>query len=166
MLFRSAVVSVKVVSTHKEARSTHVEILKMDVQDEGRKERTVPKPQSCHEVKACLCLLLQKRKHVPGFFRHSSSPLFESFSSLSFLGRLLSLVSGLDFLVCWFCMAPAQCQTRLLDCSIGGVYECPWEPQPPFLLVAVMADLVAQCQVSGNPKMVRNLHISFFLFLH
>ena len=71
-----AVVSVKVVSTPKEARSAHVEILKMDVQDEGRKERIAPKPESCHEAKACLCLFLQKRKHVPGIFQLSTSPVF------------------------------------------------------------------------------------------
>ena len=67
-----AVVSVKVVSACKEARSAHVEILKVDVQDEGRKERTAPKSQSRHEAKACLCLFLQKRKHMPGLFRLSN----------------------------------------------------------------------------------------------
>ena len=45
----------------------------MDVQDEGRKERTAPKPRSRHEAKARLCLFLQQRKHVPGLFRPSSS---------------------------------------------------------------------------------------------
>ena len=66
-----------------------------------------------------------------------------------------------------------QRRTRLLDCSIGGalragLYECPREPQLTFFLVAVMADswadLVARCQVSGNQKIVRNLHVSFFVF--
>ena len=91
-----AVVSDKVVSARKEARSAHVEISKMDAQDEGRKKRTAPKPQSRHEVMACLCLFLQKRKHMPRLFRLSSSPVFsKSSSSLSFLGRLLSLARGL-----------------------------------------------------------------------
>ena len=52
---KCAVVSVKVVSARKEARSAHVEISKMDVQDEGRKERRALKAQSCREVKhACV----------------------------------------------------------------------------------------------------------------
>ena len=85
----------------------------MDVQDEGRKERRVLKPKSCHEVKACLCLFSPERKHMPGLFRLSSSPVFSKSSwSLSFLSRLLSLASELDFLVCWFCMAPAGLTTR------------------------------------------------------
>ena len=39
-----AVASNKGVSTHKEARSDHVEISKMEVQDEWDQERTAPKP--------------------------------------------------------------------------------------------------------------------------
>ena len=44
------------------------------------------------------------------------------------------------------------------------LYECPREARLTFCLVAVMADLVARCQASGNQKMVRNLHVSFFVF--
>ena len=32
------------------------------------------------------------------------------------------------------------------------LYECPREPRLTFFLVAVMADLVARCQASGNPE--------------
>ena len=101
-----AIASVKMVSARKETRSAHVAILKMDVQNEGGEERTAPKqwkhPQSCHEVNACRCLFLCCT--CPGF---SNSPVFSkaSSSSFSFLGGLLSLVSGLDFLGYWFCMA-------------------------------------------------------------
>ena len=40
-----AVVSDKMVSARKDARSAHVEISKMDVQDAGGKDRTAPKPR-------------------------------------------------------------------------------------------------------------------------
>ena len=52
----------------------------------------------------CLGLFLYTCKPVPGLFR--LSVFSESFSSFSSLGSLLALVSGLDFLVCWFCMEP------------------------------------------------------------
>ena len=120
-----AIVSNKVVSARKEGRSAHAEISKMDVQDEGRKERTAPEPQSRHEAKAYLCLFLQERKHVPGLFRLSSL-----LWSLLFFGRLLSLASGLrlsSVLVLYgTCtahdkrMKSVVSAERALDCSIGG----------------------------------------------
>ena len=149
-------------SARKEARSAHVEISKMDVQDEGRKERTAPKPQSRHEAPACLCLFLRKHKHVPGLFRLFNSLVFSKSSwSLSFLGRLLSLTSELDFLVCWFCMTPAGLTRKECKFVVSAeracwtvpqavLYECPGEPRLTFFLVAVVADLVARCQVSVN----------------
>ena len=103
---KCAVASVKVVSARKETRSAHVAISKMDVQNEGGQERKAPKqwkhPQSCHEVNVCLCLFLQTCMHMPGLFRLSR---LCSSSAFSLPGGVPSLASGLDFLVCWFCMA-------------------------------------------------------------
>ena len=72
------------VSARKEARSAHVEISKMEVQDEGGQERTAPKPRrparallQRHEVKVCLDLFLYACKHVPrlsDFVFSKSSP--------------------------------------------------------------------------------------------
>ena len=62
-----AIVSDKVVSARKEARSAHVEISKMDVQDEGRKERTAPKPQSRHEAEACLSIFTETQTRARTF---------------------------------------------------------------------------------------------------
>ena len=47
---------------------------------EGRKDRTTPKPHSRHEAKACLCLFLQKLKHVHGLFWLQFSSLLEVLS--------------------------------------------------------------------------------------
>jgi hypothetical protein len=62
-----AVANHKVVSAGKEARSAHVEISKMEVQDEGGQERTAPKPQSCHQVNVYRGLFLHIYKHTLGF---------------------------------------------------------------------------------------------------
>ena len=103
-------------------------LMKVDIQDEGKKERTAPKLQSRHEAKACLCLFLQKRKHVPGLFRLSSSPVFSK-SSHSSVVYCLWLVGSTFwcFGSVWHQQGTQQenevrCQrrTRLLDCSIGG----------------------------------------------
>ena len=101
---KCAVASVKVVSARKETRSAHVAISKMDVQNEGGQERKAPKqwkhPQSCHEVNA-MSIFTDMHPRARAF------PTLQSVLVFSFLtpGGLLSLVSGLDFLVCWFCMA-------------------------------------------------------------
>ena len=70
-----AVASDKVVSARKEARSAHVEISKMEVQDEGDQERTTPKPgipptivQSSHEVKRVFWSIFTCLTHVPGLW--------------------------------------------------------------------------------------------------
>ena len=64
---KCAVVSVKVVSARKEARSAHVEISKMDVQDEGRKERRALKAQSCREVKHACVYFYRNTNTCPDF---------------------------------------------------------------------------------------------------
>ena len=120
------VVSNNVVSACEEAHSAHDEISEMVVQDEGRKERTVPKLHSCHEAKVCLCLFTDTQ-HVPGLFQISSSPVFSMSSwSLSFPDHLLFLVSGFDFLVLvlyGICWAHSQRMKSVLNVSIGLLHR-------------------------------------------
>ena len=70
-----AVASDKVVSARKEARSAHVEMLKMEVQEEGNQGRTAPKPgipptivQLSHEVRRVLWSIFTCLTHVPGLW--------------------------------------------------------------------------------------------------
>jgi hypothetical protein len=112
---KCAVASDKVVSAHKEIRSAHAEMSKMEVQDKGaaRKESAQTQdPQLCHEVNSMwVGLFLYTCQHVPGLVGQLS--LFSKApSSFSFLGGLLSLVSELDFLVYWFCMTHTGFTTR------------------------------------------------------
>ena len=59
-----ALASDKAVSAREEARSAHVEISKMEVQDEGGQQRTALKPRSPRN--ACLCLFLCTCNDVRG----------------------------------------------------------------------------------------------------
>ena len=82
-----AVANDKVVSAREKARSAHVEISTMEVQDEGDQERTAPKPgipptivQLSHEVKRVFWSIFTCLTHVPGLWafltvRQSSPPL-------------------------------------------------------------------------------------------
>ena len=56
--------------------------------------------------------------------------------------------------ICW-------CTPLVLDCSIGGALRVSSRTSSDHL--SVVADLVPRCQVSGNQKMVRHLHVSFFV---
>ena len=72
----------KVVSALKEARSAHVEISRMEVQDKGGHERKRPNPgdpQSRHEVNACAGLFLYTR------LRLSDSRVFSLLQVLAFV---------------------------------------------------------------------------------
>ena len=101
-----AVVSDKVVSARKEGRSAHVEISKI----EGKKEQR-PNPNHATRERMPVSIFTDMQTRARTFPTLQFSQASLSWS-LSFLPGLLSLASGLDFLLCWSCMAPAGLTRR------------------------------------------------------
>ena len=80
-----AVVSVKVVSARKEARSAHVEISKMKMRDEGGQERTAPTPRAPNHA-------MRSKRACVYFYRYANTCPGFSDPPVSSLLQVLLLV--------------------------------------------------------------------------
>ena len=93
---------------------------------EGKKgERSdARRPQSCHEVNACVGLFLNFIYTCLAFSHSPPSSLLLAFVFL-FLSGLPPSVGRLNFVACWLCLAPSKFMTR--ECN-------PLTPKAPIMM--------------------------------